>query len=249
MLKYNQIKLTYIVQIYNEQKASDAFNFLIDTYSKYDVALLKHIHFIFVDDCSPVPIIIPENCLLNYTLAKVTTDIMWNQGGARNLGVHLAKSQKLVLTDLDHTFPESVLDFLIHTKTPNHIFTFKRICDNEIATPHYNTFFISKSTFFKSLGVDEEFCGNYGHEDVFFIDIQKRLGTNLYTYEKQTVYAHEHKRSKNPQHHLIRDEEATRALYDAKRRILFDHSRDPFEAHSRLFLNFEWKIIGEQFKL
>ena len=249
MLKYTQIKLTYVVQIYNEQEDYEAFKTLIETYSNYASSILKHIHFIFVDDHSPLPITLPEDCKLNYTLTRITTNISWNQGGARNLGVHLAKSQKLIVTDLDHTFPQSVFQFLLHTNTPDNIFLFSRNRNNQPVIAHFNTFFLSKSTYFKVLGVDEEFCGNYGHEDVFFLDFQKRLGTKIATYKDQVITAIEHKDTDKPQHNLIRDEEATRPLYDAKRRVLFNKNRDPFEAHSRLFLNFEWKIVSEDFKI
>jgi hypothetical protein len=244
MLKYQQIKLSYIIPVYLDNSLEPLHN-LIKTYESYDDTILKHIHFIFVDDYSPAEIVIPIDCKLNYTLAKITTNIMWNQGGARNLGVHLAKSQKLIVTDLDHTFPESVFEYVLKSKIPDNIFTFKRIRDGEVAMPHYNTFFLSKSTFFKSLGVDEEFCGNYGFEDMFFIDLQKRLGTKLYTFRNQTVISHEHKNSEKPQHGLVRNEAVTKPLYKAKVRILKDKTRDPFEAHSRLFLNFEWHIVKE----
>lgn len=249
MLKYTQIKLTYVVQIYNEQQDHEAFKTLVETYSKYKASVLKHIYFIFVDDHSPFPISLPDNCKLNYTLVKITTNIRWNQGGARNLGVHLTKSQKIIVTDLDHTFPESVFDFLLKAKTPDNIFLFSRTRNNKKVIAHFNTFFLSKSTYFKVLGVDEEFCGNYGHEDVFFLDFQRRLGTKIATYKDQVISAIEHKDTNKPQHNLIRNQEITRALYNAKRSVLFDTKRDPFEAHSRLFLNFEWKLISENFEL
>ncbi len=249
MLKYNQIKISYVVQIYNEQKKSDDFYKLLDTYNNLPKNILKHIHFIFIDDCSPIKISIPNTYTLNYTIAKVTTDIKWNQGGARNLGVHLSKSQKLIVTDLDHLFTEESFKFLFNFPIPNDIFVFRRMINKKEVVSHYNTFFISKSTYFKSLGIDEEFCGNYGHEDVFFLDMQKRLGTKLYKFKDHPIQFSEHKESKNPQHHLIRNEENTRPLYNAKKNILLDKNRDPFEAHSRLFLNFDWKIIEEKFDL
>ena len=249
MLKYTKIKISYVVPIYNEQEDLAAFYNLINTYSSYNTSILKHIHFIFVDDHSPIPIDIPENCKLNYTLARVATDIKWNQGGARNLGAHLARSQKMILTDLDITFTEECFEFLINHKTPDNLHVFERISDGKTIHPHFNTFFCSKSTFFKSLGVDEEFCGHYGHEDVFFLDMQKRLGTKIFRITRFPVLHTEHKISDKPQHNLSRNEDYKRPLYEAKRRILKDSNRDPYEAHSRLFLNFEWKIVKEHFTL
>ena len=248
MLKYQQIKLTYVVPVYLEHNLNGLYA-LLNIYRAYKPYLLRHIHFIFINDCSPVEITIPEDCSLNYTLVKITTDIKWNQGGARNLGVHLSKSQKLIVTDLDHIFPEAVLQFLIAYKIPDHIYKFLRKRDNAENKTHFNTFFLSKSTYFKSLGIDEEFCGHYGHEDTFFIDFQKRLGTKISVFNNKTIYSHEHKISDNPHHNLIRNAKPTEDLYKAKKRILLDKNRDPFEAHSRLFLNFEWHIVKEQISL
>jgi len=249
MLKYTKIKISYVVPIYNEQEDLTAFHNLIKTYSSYSPSILKHIHFIFVDDHSPIPASIPKDCKLNYTLARITTDIKWNQGGARNLGVHLSRSIKLILTDLDVTFTEEGFKHLINYHTPDNIYTFNRISDGVQIHPHFNTFFCSKSTYFKSCGVDEEFCGHYGHEDLFFLDMQRRLGTKVIRFKRFPVLHTEHKLSNKPQHNLIRDGEVTKPLYKAKKRILRDRNRDPYEAHSRLFLNFEWKIIKEHFTL
>tara|TARA_R110002111_G_scaffold123359_3_gene187384 strand:- start:34223 stop:34969 length:747 start_codon:yes stop_codon:yes gene_type:complete len=248
MLKYQQIKLTYVVPVYLEHNLNGLYA-LINSYSAYKPSVLRHIHFIFINDCSPVEITIPEDCSLNYTLAKITTDIKWNQGGARNLGVHLAKSQKLIVTDLDHIFPEAIFKFLVTHPIPDHIFKFRRKRDNARNQAHFNTFFLSKSIYFKSLGVDEEFCGNYGHEDTFFVAFQKRLGTKIFTFKDKTIFSHEHKISNNRHHNLIRDLRPTADLYEAKKRILLDQSRDPFDAHSRLFLNFEWHLVKEEIHL
>lgn len=250
MLKYQQLKITYVLPIYTQQKDLEAFYSLLKTYESYDKSITRAIHFIFVDDCSPVPITIPENTSLNYTLAKVENDIAWNQGGARNLGVHLAKTSKLILTDLDHTFSEAGLKRLLKIGEPKDFYVFRRINElGEEKTAHYNTFFCNKSLFFKSLGVDECFGGNYGFEDIFFVDMQRRLGSKFLKFKSHPVHHVEHKVSDNPQHSLPRNMDINKPLYEAKRRILKDKSRDPFDAHSRLFLNFNWHIIKEQILL
>lgn len=250
MLKYQQFKITYVLPVYTHQKSLDAFYNLLDKYQTYSNDILRAIHFIFVDDCSPVPIKIPEKYTFNYTLAKVDTDIEWNQGGARNLGVHLAKTSKLVLTDLDHTFTEEGLNQLIKRPQPSHLYIFKRINEKgEETNAHYNTFFCTKSLFFKTLGVDECFGGNYGFEDIFFIDMQRRLGTKILKLRNYPVHHVEHKNSDKPQHNLVRNMDVNKPLYEAKRRIVKDKNRDPFDAHSRLFLNFEWHLVKEQFSL
>lgn len=248
MPSFNHIKLSYIVSLYIDRKDLKPFHYLLDTYSAYNESILKHIHFIFVDDCSPEPITIPENYNLNYTLVRITSDIPWNQGGARNLGVHVAKSSKIVVTDLDHIFPESVFHDLVFRAQPSFLYMFNRIRNEKQIAPHFNTFFTSKSIYYKSLGVDEEFCGNYGHEDVFFVDMQRALGTKLLRFKTHTITSIEHKNTDDAHHSLIRDLEITKPLYDKKKSIL-KTSRDPFDAHSRLHLHFDWEIIEEHFQL
>ncbi|MBO6881502.1 glycosyltransferase [Winogradskyella sp.] len=250
MLKYQQFKITYVLPIYTQQENLEAFHHLLNTYQKYSEDIKRAIHFIFVDDCSPVPVTIPKDVTLNYTLVKVQDDIPWNQGGARNLGVHLAKTSKLILTDLDHTFSEEGLKQLIRRPQPEHFYVFRRINEEgEEVVSHYNTFFCNKSLYFKSLGVDECFAGNYGFEDIFFVDIQRRLGTKFLKFKSHPVHHMEHKNSDNPQHSLPRDMDINRKFYEAKRRVLKDKNRDPFDAHSRLFLNFEWQIKEESIRL
>src|SRR5690606_28847441 len=63
---------------------------------------VKH-EVIIVDDCSPISI--PYNKYPNIRWARVETDITWNQAGARNLGAHIAKGNKLVFVDFEHLLP------------------------------------------------------------------------------------------------------------------------------------------------
>ena len=51
----------------------------------------------------------PPDLPLNLTWIRIREDIAWNQPGARNLGAVYAKSDKILITDLDHEFPEATL--------------------------------------------------------------------------------------------------------------------------------------------
>ncbi len=146
-MKLENLELTYVLPMYRENESFKDIEERLNIYGKYDSDILKKIHFIFVDDCSPVPISI-NNKSLNYTLVRIVDDIVWNQGGARNLGVVLAKTPKLILTDIDHIFPEAIFKHLLSLKIPNSIYKFKRIKDGKKTGLHANTFFCSKSTYF-----------------------------------------------------------------------------------------------------
>ncbi len=185
---YTKLELSYIVPVFFNQGNSELLNDLLKTYSTYSNKILERIQFVLVDDCSPTHIRIPDNINLNLLLLRVTDDIRWNQGGARNLGVMLAKTAKIVLTDVDHFFPEELFTKMLSAKTPSKIYKFKRT-DNkgEKAASACNIYFSSKSVFFKSLGYDEEFCGNYGFEDTLFFEFQKNWEPSNTTLIEETA--------------------------------------------------------------
>lgn len=234
-MDYSGLQLTYILPVYQDNKEFDDLSRLIEIYSKYDKEILKKIHFIFVDDCSPIDIQI-DTSDLNFTLYRIQDDIIWNQGGARNLAVTMAKTTKLIMTDLDHVFPQSVLEDLIKMKTPKDIFKFRRSREGKKIESHPNTFFMSKSTYFKSLGVDEAFSGHYGNEDIYFIDLHNHLGTKFKKYRKEMIETFDHSH-----HGLQRDTSYNEKLLEERRKAIAKN--DAFSAHSRLFLNFSWNEV------
>jgi hypothetical protein len=243
------IRLTYVVPIYLEDISSQKLNplyELINIYSRYDEKILKQIHFVFVDDHSKPKITIPEDTPLNYTLVRITDDIMWNQGGARNLGVKFAKSDHIIVTDLDVLFPDTLLESLISFHPPaNSIFKFNTYLGLKKVQPHFNVFFMSREVFYKTNGIDEEFSGHYGHEDTFFYFLQKALGTRFYVYKPSNIVHKEHKYSKELQHNkLVRKSEVNQLLMDKKHELL-NTLKNPLDARSDMYLNFSWEVLQE----
>ena len=104
------IRLTYITHFYFNQDNASAIIGLLRKYERYRPQLLSIIQFVVVDDGSPLEFDIPE-FRLNLIWVRIDQDIPWNQGGARNLGAIFAKSDKMILTDLDHEFPEETLEY------------------------------------------------------------------------------------------------------------------------------------------
>lgn len=243
MLPINQsmIELSYIMPVYFNQKDTNVLTDLLESYSKIDPEVLKRIQFIIVDDCSPIEVDIPEHIHVNYQLYRITTDIRWNQGGARNLGVVRAVSPKIILTDCDHYFPEKLLAQILDSKIPRkNLYKFKRTDTNgnKKQSP-CNIFYTSKSVFFSTLGYDEEFCGNYGYEDVMFRHFQQKAGNKLkYFIRFKKILSNTIDRE-NSYHSLVRDTSVNLSLMEKKMKLL--NSSNPFSAHSRLFLNFEYE--------
>lgn len=239
---FKYLELSYLLPIYIQNPENTALVDMINHYEKYPRELLSKIQFILVDDCSPVKITLPKSSL-NLVLVRITDNIKWNQGGARNLGVQLAKTSKLVLTDLDHIFPEILFKKMLASRQPKYLNKFIRQRDGKSVNAHPNSFFCTKSLFYKSLGYDEEFSGHYGHDDLFFIEMQKALGTKIRYFNRVDAVVHtEHNnQTHNEQHFLSRDTSFNKALFNTKMALI--RKGKIFEAHSRLLINFKYEII------
>ncbi|HOC37381.1 MAG TPA: hypothetical protein PKL74_09980 [Tenuifilaceae bacterium] len=186
-----------------------------------------------------MPIELPKDINLNILLLRITDDIIWNQGGARNLGVAQSRTAKLVLTDVDHIFSEILFSKMLDHRIPTNLHKFKRVDGEKFRMSSVcNIYFTSKSVFFKALGYDEEFCGNYGYEDTMFFNLQKKLGTSLKYFNRRDSIIVKKLQKDTIYHSLTRDTSANHALMQSKLKLL--HGKNPFLCHSRLFLNFNW---------
>lgn len=145
---------------------------------------------ILVDDCSlekpALPVIETMGKLgFDFRLYRVKDDIMWNQHGARNLGVKEApEGNWLFLSDIDHTLPAHVIVSLMERMLDkNTFYTLKRLTavrnspdtvkyelmldSQSRPKPHPNTFLVTKNVFWKAGGYDEDYCGCYGGDGPF----------------------------------------------------------------------------------
>lgn len=241
MKKISQPLLSYIVPLFFDQDNDRTLSRVLSQYSKYSQKILDKIHFILVDDCSPIEIKIPRITNMNISLLRVTSDIMWNQGGARNLGVNYAKTSKLLITDIDHVFPERTLVHLINRKyNYNDLIRFRRFSGLKKISTGYNIFYLNKLLFEDFQGYDEIFCGYYGYEDVHFIESLAKASIHVkklfywfpvydLAIDRKTEY-----------HSLVRD---LKRNYD----LLEQKQRGKATWHTKLALNFEWEVVEERF--
>lgn len=92
--------ITLIIPYYNQPKMlgfqlQNIHSFLPDTL----------IHFVVIDDCSkehPAEDVFNKYGKHYGNLYRIDTDIPWNRNGARNLGAHLAGTDWIIQTDIDH---------------------------------------------------------------------------------------------------------------------------------------------------
>jgi len=138
---------------------------------------------ILVDDGSPeghaVDVPRPEG-LPPVSIYRVTEDRPWHQHGARNLGAHVAGDGWLLLTDMDHVLAEkdagTLLKLIRKGKLdPEACYMLARIeadtglptMQNGYLKPHPNSFVVTRETYWRIGGYDEEFCGTYGTDSLF----------------------------------------------------------------------------------
>ena len=246
----SHIDLSYVTHFYFNQENIDAITGLLREYETYDPRLLDCVMFVIVDDASPISYEVPAFDL-NLIWLRINEDIPWNQGGARNLGVTYAPSEKILLSDLDHKIPEGTLRYLVKRRSPGKIIYKLRRRDpitGRRMKGHPNLFFMSRSRFFKHFGYDEEFAGNYGFEDVRFIKYQKLQGTLHWHLPKRIIAVPRRNIDKEKGYHsLQRDLSANLPVYVRKHyeSEFFGHSN----GHSRSFLNCTWRVLTRHIRM
>lgn len=243
----SHIQLTYITHFYLNQNRSETVTSLLEHYAGYSPDLLDRIHFVIVDDGSPLSISPPE-VDLNLTWIRVNEDIRWNQGGARNVGVIYAKSDKLLLSDLDLMFPEETLRALVEAgPCGKSIFKFKEMdkATGELRKGHPNTFFLSRARFLRFYGYDEEFTGNYGAEDFRFVKFQKAQGSRQRYFDARYPYYVRHEIDRKTAYHSLNRDLSNNTPVDSRKR--FENEALGHEhGHSRMFLDFTWTILAQR---
>lgn len=237
------IKLTYVTHFYCDD--SSKFSSIMDLlkhFASYPSDVKDHTHFVIVDDGSPIDYQ-PEDFGLNLTWLRITENIPWNNPGARNLGVTYAKSENIIISDTDHDLPTETIRYLL--KQPplrKSFYKFKRMdLEGTLQRAHPNMFFMARSRFFKFFGYDEEFCGDYAHDDVWFVKFQKWCGS-LQRHIPSRYYARwRNLDARKHSHSLDRDLETNEKLYEKKRSQMAEFGQN--SGHSRTFLDFKWEVL------
>lgn len=240
----SHINLTYITHFYNNQENIDSVISLLKEYETYDPWILDQVQFIIVDDGSPIKYDIPK-FNLNLTWIKINEDISWNQGGARNLGVVYAKSDKIFMSDLDWKINEEAFRFMVNKKSCGR--TIYKIRENGRKKGHSNMWFMSRARFMKFFGYNEEFSGGHGGEDYFFFKIQQYHGS-IFKYMPYKCFSTNRSRTneidtKKSYHSLKRDSSKNDILGQKIRKEIALYGAE--QGYSRIFLNFTWQILAD----
>lgn len=143
----------------------------------------RRLKVIIVDDGSPDPaadVPRPEG-LPELEIYRVTEDRPWHQHAARNLGAHVAPEGWMLLTDMDHVLSEESARLILKRidkgqLSASAIYMLDRIeadtgepttDDKGNLKPHPNSFVVTRETYWRIGGYDEDFCGVYGTDSLF----------------------------------------------------------------------------------
>lgn len=130
--------------------------------------LTDHMKLIIVDDGSPQHSAAdvfkgywPIDSNFEMQLYRIEEDVRWNWLAARNIGAKNAKTEWIMLTDMDHVLPKQTLHILIYGEhDPKIIYRFSRTGSK--MHPHPNSWFMTKDMYWKVGGYDESLSGHYG---------------------------------------------------------------------------------------
>ena len=163
---------------------------------------------IVVDDGSPEPAheVLPKDC--RAALYRIETDIPWNRNGARNLGAHVAETDWILQTDIDHLLPVASAGWLVGSfdAVPACWYRFARRrigradatrqkdaippeADEGPVKPHVDSYLCTRELYWRVGGLDEDYSGHLGGSAPFLAkmaaaatcELIKRAPLRVYT--------------------------------------------------------------------
>jgi len=141
---------------------------------------------VVVDDGSPEPAEVPAGV----ELYRIEVDIPWNRGGARNLGAHVARTDWIIQTDIDHVLlPECAAALLETEIDPACWYRFLRFRHGQAdetrrkdtiprnagfgpVKPHIDSYLMRRELFLSS-PYDEDYSGCLGGGSPFLARMEK----------------------------------------------------------------------------
>lgn len=106
----------------------------------------------------------------NFQAFRIDVDVRWNWLAARNIGVHHAKTDWVLMTDMDHLVPEKTARRIQEQKLDErNVYRFSRVDAPSFNPykPHPNSWLLTRARMDKIGGYDERFSGFYGTDGEF----------------------------------------------------------------------------------
>lgn len=170
----------------------------VRNWNRYSEDLRSRVRIILIDDGSrrnPAERIF-RRCQLQKELYRISTNIPWNQHGARNLGAAVAPVREcldpwMLMCDIDMMMTgEMAARLLARVHSSQCHYTFERSYPNQphLNRYHVNMFSVRHSVYWQVGGYDEDYCGLYGG-DVPFLQQLRSLSPRVHL-EDVVLLAH-----------------------------------------------------------
>jgi predicted glycosyltransferase involved in capsule biosynthesis len=169
-------KITLVLHCYGNQSAIDS---QLLKFSAMKSSVSSRINFVIIDDCSSPSLSLTWSHHLNVSHLIITDDIPWNMAGCKNLGASIATTEYLLFTDVDYYFSETSLSLLVENISfldAKKLYLFNARYMGKQISPHPNSFLVNRFEYLQVGGMDEDFCGAYGYEDIEFLARWERFG-------------------------------------------------------------------------
>ncbi len=139
------------------------------------------VRYTLIDDASPQPI--PTSFRMkSLDIYRVDEDIPWNIAGARNLAFHVAKTEWVLCSDIDHVVTREALTKILQLdlSNPNIAYIFnRRRADGYFGVKGIINILMNRKKYFEIGGHDEDYSGHYGREETFFSHCLKHHGIEV----------------------------------------------------------------------
>jgi len=187
-------KISNLSIIFNHHREPNTLKFILNNWEK--VKNQDKIHYVICDAGpkeDPIDLSIVENYNLNIKVLQLDEYKFFNQPLGKNVMVQECETEWVFMTDPDRFFPKSAIEqiFLLDLNS-NAAYDFFDYnwdpIEEKIVSEfwHPNTFLLTKEYFNQIGGYNEEFCGNYGHDDT---EIRRRM--DIYRLPIATYHYHE----------------------------------------------------------
>lgn len=169
------VNLSIVTSVYGQPQMLEQF---MASLAGWPYELARQCEVVIVDDAGD-PAVEPETLRVHpmgIQLLRVGTNIPWNQPGARNLGMKVAKAPVALMADPDMVFsPAMSKGFLDAAKKlkRGHVlmYALKHISDGRLNSTSPNTWIIHVKDFWDAKGYDEDYSGHKGWSDVQLMHI------------------------------------------------------------------------------